>query len=129
MKLIILVCVLVIVFYSCAKGPGEDPIHLSKRTVEFKASGDSVTISIGGSSWWIDDISVDDKWYFDFTNIDQIYTESYSIQQDCFDVERRDKNTLFIKITANNNSVRRIITVGLSAGDYHERVTITQNSN
>ena len=35
----------------------------------------------------------------------------------------------FIKVEANPNNVKRIITVGLEAGDYFDRVTVTQKSN
>lgn len=118
-----------ITLYSCTKPKGiwEDNIHLSTKTVEFSASGDSVTIKTGGSSWLISDVSVDNKWYYDFTNVN-LQDESYSIKQDCFNVEHRDKNTLFIKVEENTNNVKRIITVGLAAGDYFDRVTVTQKS-
>ncbi len=40
--------------------------------------------------------------------------------------ERRDKHTLFIKVEENPLNAKRIITVGLEAGDYPDMVTITQ---
>jgi len=120
---------LIIIFDSCrGKGKWDDNIHLSIRYVEFSASGDSITIKTLGSAWWIGDISVDDKWYSGFASIDQIHTEKYSIIKDCVDVKRLDKNTFTIKVEANPNTVNRIITVGLEAGDYGDRVTITQKS-
>ena len=121
--------ILIITLYSCTKPKGiwEDNIRLSTKTVEFSASGDSVTIKTGGSSWLISDVSVDNKWYYDFTNVN-LQDESYSIKQDCFNVEHRDKNTLFIKVEENPNNVKRVITVGLAAGDYFDRVTVTQKS-
>jgi hypothetical protein len=68
---------------------------------------------------------VDSTWYCDFIGID-IQSDRYKIKQSCFEVERRDKNTLFIKVDENPNSAKRIVTVGLEAGDYFDRVTITQ---
>ncbi|HEY3390880.1 MAG TPA: hypothetical protein VGK38_14980 [Prolixibacteraceae bacterium] len=119
----------VIMLVSCAKPKGDwdDNIHLSTKTAEFSASGDSITIKTGGSWWWISDVSVDSTWYYGFTGID-LQADSYTIKQNCFDVQHRDKNTLFIKVEANPYNVKRIITVGLEAGDYFDRVTITQKS-
>lgn len=49
--------------------------------------------------------------FMDLKNVN-LEADSYIIQQDCFVVERRDKNTLYIKVDANPLSVQRIITVG-----------------
>lgn len=124
-----LIIILIAAFYSCSKPKGiwDDNIHLSTKNASFSASGDSVTIKTGGDWWWISDVSVDSTWYYDFTGVD-LQSDSYKIKQNCFDVERRDKNTLFIKVDANPNNVKRIITVGLQAGDYGDRVTVTQKS-
>jgi hypothetical protein len=84
-----------------------------------------VTIKTGGSGWWVSDVSVNSDWFYGFKDIN-LEADSYTIQQDCFVVERRDKNTLFIKVDENPLNVQRIITVGLEAGDYFDRVTITQ---
>jgi uncharacterized protein YodC (DUF2158 family) len=128
-----LAIIFAITLFSCSKinqrkeGDWDDNIHLSTKTVEFNATSDSVTIKTGGNWWWISDVSVDSKWYYGFTGVD-LQSDSYTIKQNCFDVERRDKNTLFIKVDANPNNVKRIITVGLEAGDYFDRVTVTQKS-
>jgi len=123
-----LMIISIIIFNSCMeKGNWDDNIHLSTKTAEFSASGDSVTIKTGGNWWWITQISVDSTWYYDFRDVD-LQSDSYTIKQSCFVVERRDKNSLFIKVEANPNNVKRIITVGLEAGDYFDRVTVTQKS-
>lgn len=101
---------------------------MSTKTVELKATGDSVTMKTEGNWWWVTDISVDSKSYAGFAGVD-LQADNYKIKQDCFVVERRDKNTLFIKVEANPNKVKRIITVGLEAGDYFDRVTVTQRFN
>lgn len=121
-----LLIISIIVFNSCTeKGRWSDIIQLSTKSAEFNASGDSVTIKTAGNSWWISDVSVDTTWYCGFKNVD-VQSDSYKIKQDCFDVEHRDKNTLFIKVDPNPNHVKRIITIGLEAGDYFDRVTLTQ---
>ena len=130
-KKINLIILLTIGFFSCSKicdrkdGDWDDNIHLSTKTAEFNASGDSIVIKTGGDWWWISDISVDSTWYYSFTDVD-LQSDNYKIKQSCFDVQRRDKNTLFIKVDANPKNVKRIITVGLEAGDYFDRVIVTQ---
>jgi len=121
--------ILVITFYSCSddKGKWSDNIHLSVKAVEFSAFGDSTIIKTEGSSWWISDVSVDTSYYYNFHGVD-LLADNYIIKQDCFVIEKRDKNTLFIKTAANPLNVKRIITVGFEAGDYFDRVTITQKS-
>jgi len=113
--------------FSCDRKEGDwdDNIKLSTKSVEFSALSDSVTITTGGSWWWVSDVSVNNEWFFDFRDVD-LESDHYVIKQDCFVVERRDKNTLFIKVDENPLSVARVITVCLEAGDYFDRVTITQ---
>jgi len=122
-----LIIVFVITFWSCSKPKGEwdDNIKLSTKAVVFSAYSDSVSIKTGGSWWWINDVSVNGTWFSHFKDINP-EADSYIINKDCFVVERRNKNTLFIKVEENPLSIQRIITVGLEAGDYFDRVTITQ---
>jgi hypothetical protein len=105
----------------------KDNIHLSEKSSEFSSSGDSVIIKTGGSSWWITHVSVDTVCYVTFPGVD-LLSDKYLIKQDCFVIERRDKNTLFVGVDANPLPVKRIIIVGFEAGDYFDRVTITQKS-
>lgn len=117
-----------ITIYSCSEkelGDWDDNIKLSTKAVEFSSLSDSVTIKTGGSKWWVSDVSVNSDWFYGFKDIN-LEADSYTIQQDCFVVERRDKNTLFIKVDENPLKVQRVITVGLQAGNYFDRVTITQ---
>lgn len=122
----------VVIIYSCInmKGIGkwDDNIHLSAKEFTFSASGDSAIIKTEGTFWWISDISVDTTYYYGFTDVNMM-TDKYSIKKDCFLVERRDKNTLFVRVDSNPLNVKRIITVGFEAGDYFDRVTVTQKSN
>jgi hypothetical protein len=107
-------------------GDWKDNIKLSAKTVEFQAQADSVIITSKGDWWWICDISVNDNHFYGFgINPD---SDNYKIKQDCFIVERRDKHTLFIRLDENPLNVSRIVTVELEAGDYFDRVTITQKA-
>jgi len=116
---------------SCHKGHDRtdvywhDDIKLSTRTVDFKASGDSVTIKTGGSGWRIGGIMVDTTLYCNFTGVN-VLADNFTITQNCFNVERRGKNTLFIKVDANPHSVKRIIAIGLQSFGYQDEVVITQ---
>ena len=131
MKQILSITLMIVSFitiYSCSEkelGDWDDNIKLSTKAVEFSSLSDSVTIKTGGSGWWVSDVSVNSDWFYGFKDIN-LEADSYTIQQDCFVVERRDKNTLFIKVDENPLKIQRIITVGLQAGDYFDRVTITQ---
>jgi hypothetical protein len=126
---------LIIIFFafisiSCTRieGKWNDIIKLSAKQATFQANGDSIEISTKGEWWWITDISVNNDWYYNFQNINR-EADSYKIIQDCFIVERRNKQILFIKVDTNKSNAQRIITVGLEAGDYFDRVTITQKPN
>jgi hypothetical protein len=119
--------------FSCSNSNNEEPIgqwddiiKLSTKEAAFKSNGDSITIKTQGEWWWIAEISVDKNEFYDFSGID-ILSDNYSIKQDCFVVERLDKNTLFIKLNENPTNVERIVVVTLQAGNYFDRVIITQD--
>lgn len=117
------------IFYSCDKedpdGKWSDNIKLSAKTAEFSSNADSVKITTRGRWWWVCDITVNDTTYYNFEDID-LESYNYSIQENGILVERRDTTTLFIKADANKTGTIREITVGLEAGDYFDRVTVTQ---
>jgi hypothetical protein len=110
-----------------ADGDWDDIIKLSSKSFEFNSKGDSVIVKTGGSWWWVTDISVGNSWYYGFSDIN-LESDNYIIRHDCLVVEKRDKNTLFIRATANTDSLDRVITVGLEAGDYFDRIVVTQKA-
>jgi hypothetical protein len=128
-SLLVITC---LVLFSCStkdrEGEWDDNIKLSGKTFEFGAGADSVTVTTGGNWWWVSSVSVDGNSYYGFADV-KAEADSYSIKQDYFIVERRNKNTLFIKVAANSQSVTRKIVVCLEAGDYFDAVTITQKPN
>ncbi|MCJ7757712.1 MAG: hypothetical protein MUP24_06155 [Gillisia sp.] len=124
--------VLALFIYSCSSsnnerpiGGGSDNIKLSINDVAFKSTTDSITIKTQGDSWWFAEVIVDKNEFDNFPGID-IFSDQFTIKQDCFVVERRDKNTLFIKLTENTTSLERIVFVLLEDGDYFATVKITQ---
>jgi hypothetical protein len=113
-----------LILLSCGRWP--DNIKLSKKSAEFSVDGDSVLITTKGDWWWLSDITVDDKRYYNFDGMD-VHSDSYEVKQDCFTFQRRDRNTLFIKLEPNPLNLKRTVIFELEAGDYFDRVTITQN--
>lgn len=84
-----LAIIFAVTLFSCVNqraGDWDDCIHLSTKTVELKATSDSVTIKTEGIWWWITGISVDSKIYFGFVGVD-LHADNYKIKQDCFVVE------------------------------------------
>lgn len=105
----------------------DDNIKLSKKHVVFSAQTDSVTIMTEGDWWWIDGISFEEHTYNYYNREDiNLELDSYSIREEYFIVERRDKNTLFVKIFENKNEVEREMNITLKAGNYFDYVKITQ---
>ena len=125
--------VLILTVFSCSKnkyralGDWDDNIHLSTKVAEFSASGDSITITTKGSSWWITGMSMDSTNYT-FRGFD-LQADSFLIKENHFEVKRHNKNTLSIKVDANPQKTKRIISIEFEAGDYFDYVTITQKSN
>ena len=124
--------VLCVTLYSCSDterkdGDWDDNIKLSAKAVEFTAAADSITITTGGSWWWVTDISVNGEYDFDLEGID-LESDHYTIKGSCYLVERRDKQTLFVKVDENPLDVDRVIRVGLEAGNYFDGVMITQKA-
>ena len=106
-------------------GLWKDNIKLSTRSSVFSGNGDSILITTKGGGWWLTGITVDTNRFYHFDGID-VLADSYTVKQDCFVFERRDKYTLFIKLDENPLNVNRIVNVVLQAGDYHDGVKITQ---
>jgi hypothetical protein len=128
LKLVILL--MAFMLFSCTRnqkmiGIWDDVIHLSTKTAEFNAIGDSITITTKGKSWWIISISLDDSTRLDFDGI-KILSDKYKIVSDNYVVERRNSNTLFVSLDANPKNTFRILKIGLVSFDYFDGVTITQ---
>lgn len=120
------------VLWSCTEtkndGDWDDNIQLSQKTADFKAVGDSVIVTTKGEWWWVNNISVNGTYYYNFEDVN-LEADSYVIAQDGFIVERRNKTTLVIKLDTNALTTQRVMRVTLEAGDYFDSVTITQKAS
>jgi len=125
LSLITLIIVLLLSHCIRRDGDWDDIIQLSTKAAEFNAIGDSVIIKTNGNWWWINGISLDDSVRLDFKDVN-VLSDQYKIDSDSYVVERRDPNTLFIKLDANPKKTLRILKIFLEAGDYFDAVTITQ---
>jgi hypothetical protein len=125
----------VFILASCTKeekpiGIWDDIIQLSTKSAEFSANKDSVIITTGGDWWWINDISFEDSIYSYYNRKDvNMQSESYSINEEYFRIERRNKNTLFIEIDKNDTGKERLMSITLEAGDYFDYVKVKQKAN
>jgi len=135
MNKIIILLLGVLLMSSCSDkknidGKWSDIIKLSVKKVDFSAKADSVIITTKGDWWWIDEILFGDTIYsYNGRNDINLESDSYTIKEDCFVVERRDKNTLFVKLNENDTGEKRVMTIGIEAGDYFDGVTINQAAN
>lgn len=124
---------LTLFIYSCSNsnndrpiGQWDDVIKLSTKDVTFKSTSDSITITTEGNWWWITEITVNNE-HFAIPDSINIESDNYVIKQDCFTVEKKNNNTLYIELDENRTSTERIVVVELEAGDYFDRVIITQD--
>jgi hypothetical protein len=138
MKKSIILILSVFLMYSCNSnskekiltGKWNDIIKLSTRNVEFSANEDSLTITTKGDWWWINGVSIGDILYNTHNMPDiNLESNSYVIKGDGFVVERRNKNTLFVKLSKNNTGEERLMKIMLEAGDYFDGVSIKQAAN
>ena len=125
LSLITLITALLMSYCIRRDGKWNDIIQLSTKTAEFNPIGDSVIIKTKGNWWWINGISLDDSLRLNFEGVN-VLSDQYKIDGDTYVVERRDLNTLFIKLDANPKKTLRTLKIFLEAGDYFDAVIITQ---
>jgi hypothetical protein len=109
-------------------GRWSDNIKLSTKSAVFSGLGDSIVVTTKGTSWWLSEIKIDGTAFYDFHNID-VLADSYLIKHDYVTFQRRNRSTMFIKLDPNPLPADRIVIIVLEAGDYFDRVAITQKSN
>ncbi len=135
MTRVIIFLVSIFLISSCSdllqpKGKWDDNIKLSTRSVEFGAGADSAIITTKGNWWWIDGISFEDSTYMYYNRKDiDLESEAYIIVENCFVVERRDKNTLYVKFNENITGKERLMRIDLEAGDYFDYVNVKQSAH
>ncbi len=123
------IIIIFVVFLSSCEFPiglWFDNIQLSTKSASFKSNGDSIIIKTGGSSWWMAEVSINNEYIRDSLQRNW-FNDMFKVELDSFRIERRDKNTLFVKATKNNYKTQRQLLITLESGDYFGHLTITQN--
>jgi len=134
MKQIIILFFGLLILSSCSDkeidGKWDDNIKLSTNKVELTSKKDSVTITTEGVGWWIDAVYFEDSIYRYYNREDiNLESDSYSIIEEQFFIEKRNKNTLFIKLNENNSGKERALNITFESGDYFDYLTINQAAN
>ncbi len=129
----IFICLIAIVFLSCTKtedhlvGIWPDNILLSQKKIVFSSQGDSALVTARGSWWGINCISLDTiritPQFSNSTNSDIKYLDS-NLQ-----LESRNDDTLYIKMFRNRTGLKRTLGIIVWNGDYHDAISVVQNSN
>ncbi len=84
-------------------GKWHDNIKLSTKYAELSSAEDSIIITTKGDWWWIDGISFEGALFSYYHRYDiNLESSSYSIRESHFTLERRNKNTLFVKLNRNS---------------------------
>lgn len=124
---------LTLILASCSidrlDGDWDDNIKLSTRIVHFDKNKNTATVKTRGSTWWINGVLVNGKDFITAQdqNIDPTQ-DSYTFKGEWFTVEKKNKTTLNINVDENGSETERKIIIHLQAGNYFDRVAITQKS-
>ena len=123
---------LIVVFCSCSnqrkEGDWDDNILLSRKTATFSANGDSIIITSGETWWWVNFISINDKFMPIENELQNQSTNYFKVQTDSCLIERKDQKTLFIRLNKNKYNRERKLQISLQAGDYFDGITVTQKA-
>lgn len=122
-----------VLFVSCSSddikdyplGPSGDEIKLSKKEASFTSEANTITITAEYKTWWVNGFAID-KVRIDKGNVD-LLAENFIFKNDDFEVEKKNGNTLIIKMNKNTTNKDRLLTIGLQAGNYFESINITQS--
>ncbi|UMB54685.1 hypothetical protein MKD41_04255 [Lutibacter sp. A64] len=109
-------------------GLWDDNIKLSQKTVEFSSDKNSIVITTEGEWWWIDMVTLNDDSNFDMNEIDTS-ASNFIIEESEFKIERKNATEIHIEMNKNETNSERILFIGLQAGNYFDRIIITQSEN
>jgi len=128
----LLVGIILMLFIACSAnddpvyGKWGDIIKLSEKELSVNAESNSIVITTKGTWWWLNGIELDDNQNYDFSRTDTTQ-DNFLIEETEFNIERRNANEIHIFLTENESDSDRILTVFLQAGDYFDRITVTQS--
>lgn len=128
-KLLLLLSLFIII--SCSKdqdspiGIWDDNIKLSQKEVEFDANENTITLTTEGEWWWIDELR------FNGMNINledlDTTTDNFVIEDNEFRIERKNATEIHISMNENLGNTERELLIGLEAGDYFDRIKVSQS--
>ena len=124
----------IVAIYSCSNsketpiGLWDDNIKLSQKEAQFTTENDSIVITTEGEWWWIHEISLNENSNFDLSGIDT-NAKNFIIDETEFKIERKNATEIHIEMTKNLTGSERVLIIGLEAGDYFDRIIITQSAN
>ena len=130
MKKIIALTVFLLVVLSCSgskDGDWDDNIKLSQKVVQFSSTNDNVEISTEGTGWWIGEVTMNGE-LFDLDGIDTT-KENFIIEQTEFSIERKNSTEVYISMQKNQSETKRVLLIGLQAGNYFDVIKVTQSGN
>ncbi len=130
-KITFLLVILNLILISCSEkedkqiiGKWEDNIKLSEKQVKFSNQKDSVKITTEGKNWWFNSIEFNNK-QINF-NRDDYGLKNFIIENSDFRIERKNSQEIYILINKNKTNKKRILLITLQAGDYFDRIEVTQ---
>jgi hypothetical protein len=111
-----------------SEGKWDDNIKLSEKEIAINAESNSLLITTEGTSWWINEIGLNNDWNFDLSEIDTTQ-ENFLINETEFTVERKNGNEIYIFMTENRTDSERTLSIGLQAGNYFDSIRIIQSKD
>ena len=128
---------LIVIFtsFSCSDSDSDNPegdwgdnIKLSQKEAQFTSENDSILITTEGDYWWLNGISLNGTSNFDLKGID-LNAKNFIIEETEFTIERKNATEIYIKMTKNLTGSERVLIINLQAGNYFDRIIITQSAN
>jgi len=105
----------------------EDPIRLSRKTIEFNAELNTTVLTTKGTNWKLIEISYNND-IIDLSGIDTQST-SFKIENSNFIFERKTAKDIFIEMSPNyTGNIKKLIVV-LQDGDYFGQITVLQSTD
>ena len=120
---------------SCSKseenpiGIWEDNIGLSQKSAEFTSENNNITITTEGNWWCLAGVYLNGNHITPTIGIDiDPCSDTFIIGNNEFSIQRNSKTEMLIEMNENQTNSERILRVDFSAGNYFDRVIITQSA-
>lgn len=119
--------ILALSFISCfdeKEGDWNDNIKLSKKEIIVSKDKNSIKITTEGKWWWIYEMKLNGE-SIDFDN-EITSLKDFVIEKDIFRIERKNAQEIDIDINENKTNKKRVLEIGIQAGNYFDRIKLTQ---